>query len=167
MRDKGAGEPAPCRTPHHLGGCSKLRVQPGYPVQACTLGQVSRPEQKASVTAALFPHTEPAADSMASSETSKIRTDCSFCAAPLSSFIGFSCLTPADWTGQTQVYSGSAFGSIRSTIPKMEAAERGGRKPCTITSRPACSGPVSADFLDHIECKNRLAGWQKLPQRRS
>src|SRR5262249_27651188 len=41
---------------------------------ALTLGQVSRPEQKASVKAPAFSRTEPAATSSASSETSKLRS---------------------------------------------------------------------------------------------
>lgn len=58
------------------------------------------------------------------------------------------------------VYSRNAFGSIRPTRPKREPVARR-LWACAITSRPACNGSASADFLGRIECKNHLADWRK------
>jgi hypothetical protein len=58
-----------------------------YGLKLARIGQVSIPEQKASVGAALFSHAALAADSMASSDTSTVRIASSLYGAPLNSFI--------------------------------------------------------------------------------
>jgi hypothetical protein len=71
------------------------------------IGQVSIPEQKASVSAALFSHAALAADSMAPSDTSTVRIAWPLYGAPLNSLSAFSCFVVVDLTGETEIYSRS------------------------------------------------------------
>src|SRR5690242_7518219 len=77
MADEAPKHPAPRQKKSQqfdsLGEKDEAKTRLGNEPYALTLGQVSRPEQKASVKAPAFSLTEPAAASNASSETSKLR----------------------------------------------------------------------------------------------